>query len=54
MKGLLGHLHGLEVPPTVAAQSEIQLLSRDGVLENFVVAVQLVRIAVRMKSVRFE
>src|ERR1700722_8084939 len=42
MKGLLGRLHGLEVLPTVTAQSEIQLLSRDGVLENFVVAIQLV------------
>src|ERR1700683_1687493 len=42
MKGLLGRLHGLEVLPTVAPQSKIQLLSRDGVLENIVVAIQLV------------
>ena len=41
MKGLLGRLHGLEVLATVTVQSEIQLLSLDGLLEHVAMAIQL-------------
>src|SRR3984957_7772717 len=56
MKALLGLLHGLEVLPTVTAQSEIQLLSRDGVPENFVVTIQLVlnRRANEVRAIRIK
>ena len=54
VKRLAGRLHGFQILPAVLPQTEVELMSRNRLLDRVRLAIELIRIAVRMKSVRLE